>query len=232
AARRRRSFSAIDEYTLTTGCAHAPPQSTASNSSSAARLMQRHCARSVARVATPLPEAAGLRPGAKAVNKKARSPCGSGFFTVYGLAVTYFRVRNAPSAQARFTVLFGMGRRGSRLLWPPDGRKRSCACSIRTFRPIRCSTRSRAAMGRRESLGRRGVQDERPVEAGEAVDRDVDVDPRELPAPCHQSAVEPIRGPAVGLGQVQHHAVLAGRLLPHDLIRAEARELPVRRRIR
>ena len=26
------------------------------------------------------------------------------------------------SAQARFTVLFGMGRRGSRLLWPPDGK--------------------------------------------------------------------------------------------------------------
>src|SRR6266404_960939 len=27
------------------------------------------------------------------------------------------------SAQTRFTVLFGMGRRGSRLLWPPDKRR-------------------------------------------------------------------------------------------------------------
>ena len=31
--------------------------------------------------------------------------------------------RGSPlsSARARFTVLFGMGRGGSRLLWPPDG---------------------------------------------------------------------------------------------------------------
>src|SRR3990170_6201800 len=38
-----------------------------------------------------------------------------------------FRVRNCTlsSAQTRFTVLFGMGRRGSRLLWPPDGRLQS-----------------------------------------------------------------------------------------------------------
>src|SRR5207253_8922647 len=41
ATRRRRSFSAIDEYTLTTGCAHALPQSTASTSSNAARLIAR-----------------------------------------------------------------------------------------------------------------------------------------------------------------------------------------------
>ena len=45
-----------------------------------------------------------------------------GSSSTYGLAVTYFRVRNCTlsSAQTRFTVLFGMGRGGSRLLWPPD----------------------------------------------------------------------------------------------------------------
>ena len=37
----------------------------------------------------------------------------TGFFAVYSLAVTSFR----------FTILFGMGGRGSRLLWPPDRRK-------------------------------------------------------------------------------------------------------------
>jgi hypothetical protein len=54
-------------------------------------------------------------------SEKAQFPCGNRAFG-YGLAVTYFRVRNCTlsSAQTRFTVLFGMGRRGSRLLWPPD----------------------------------------------------------------------------------------------------------------
>src|SRR5687767_5012885 len=46
------------------------------------------------------------------------------FLSACGLAVTYFRVRNCTlsSAQTRFTVLFGMGRRGARLLWPPGRR--------------------------------------------------------------------------------------------------------------
>ena len=55
--------------------------------------------------------------------KKARSSFEAGLFRLEnGLAVTYFRVRNCTlsSAQTRFTVLFGMGRRGPRLLWPPD----------------------------------------------------------------------------------------------------------------
>src|SRR5688572_2410205 len=46
------------------------------------------------------------------------------FSLLIGVAVTYFRVRDCTlsSAQTRFTVLFGMGRRGSRLLWPPHRR--------------------------------------------------------------------------------------------------------------
>ena len=38
------------------------------------------------------------------------------------LVLTYFRIRNCilSSARLRFTVLFGMGRRGSRTLWAPD----------------------------------------------------------------------------------------------------------------
>ena len=48
-----------------------------------------------------------------------------GFSFEDGVAVTYFRVRGCTlsSAQTRFTVLFGMGRRGSKLLWPPHRRR-------------------------------------------------------------------------------------------------------------
>src|SRR6185503_20822988 len=54
-----------------------------------------------------------------------------GSSSTYGLAVTYFRVRNCTlsSAQTRFTVLFGMGRGGSRLLWPPDWSWALVACT-------------------------------------------------------------------------------------------------------
>src|SRR6185369_4618941 len=61
--------------------------------------------------------------GHGATSKKPRhSLRARGLSSTYGLAVTYFRVRNCTlsSAQTRFTVLFGMGRGGSRLLWPPD----------------------------------------------------------------------------------------------------------------
>src|SRR5438128_1109212 len=85
------------------------------------------CARSVARFATSLKRlwpARQTRPPVRrvaprlaldrhaAANKKARPLRRTGFFAAYGLAVTYLR----------FTVLFGMGRRGSGLLWPPDRR--------------------------------------------------------------------------------------------------------------
>src|SRR6267378_3641632 len=53
------------------------------------------CARSVARFATPLPQAARLRPGATAANKKPRHSLEPGVSCEDGLAVTYFRVRNA-----------------------------------------------------------------------------------------------------------------------------------------
>src|SRR2546425_1214340 len=66
------------------------------------------CARSVARFATPLPQAAGLGSGVHALTADGLSGTAVG---APRLAVTYFR----------FTVLFGMGRRGSRLR-PPDRR--------------------------------------------------------------------------------------------------------------
>ena len=45
----------------------------------------------------------------------------AGPFFVASLAVTYFRAGYTAlsSARRRFTVLFGMGRRGSGALWPP-----------------------------------------------------------------------------------------------------------------
>jgi len=54
-----------------------------------------------------LPQAAGLRPGVHVLTADGLSGTAVG---APRLAVTYFR----------FTVLFGMGRRGSRLLRPPD----------------------------------------------------------------------------------------------------------------
>ena len=43
-------------------------------------------------------------------------------FAMGRLAVSYFHMANATlsSALRRFTVLFGMGRRGTTSLWPPD----------------------------------------------------------------------------------------------------------------
>ena len=43
-------------------------------------------------------------------------------FCMGRLAVSYFHMANATlsSALRRFTVLFGMGRRGTTSLWPPD----------------------------------------------------------------------------------------------------------------
>jgi hypothetical protein len=44
-----------------------------------------------------------------------------GFFTIWPGGNLLSRTQcTLSSAQTRFTVLFGMGRRGSRLLWPPD----------------------------------------------------------------------------------------------------------------
>ena len=45
-----------------------------------------------------------------------------GLFMLGSLALTYFRAvyPALSSAQLRFTVLFGMGRSGSRALWVPD----------------------------------------------------------------------------------------------------------------
>ena len=59
-----------------------------------------------------------------------------GPFRFGSLALTYFRAvyLALSSALPRFTVLFGMGRSGSRALWAPD-----IACRIVDFatRPIR-----------------------------------------------------------------------------------------------
>ena len=56
-------------------------------------------------------------------DRKAQSPSSCELGLVVGsLAVTYFHMANATlsSARRRFTVLFGMGRRGPTSLWPPD----------------------------------------------------------------------------------------------------------------
>ena len=55
-------------------------------------------------------------------NKNAHPRVGSGRFHLGRLAVTYFRAiyLALSSALKRFTVLFGMGRRGSTSLWPPS----------------------------------------------------------------------------------------------------------------
>jgi hypothetical protein len=66
---------------------------------------------------------------------------------LYGLAVTYFRIRNCTlsSAQTRFTVLFGMGRRGSKLLWPPDW--------LWTRHVARIALNGQSRFGRSKALG-------------------------------------------------------------------------------
>ena len=57
-------------------------------------------------------------------SRKQKGPpeAGGPFLTVNSLALTYFRsiYLELSSAQLRFTVLFGMGRRGSKALWAPD----------------------------------------------------------------------------------------------------------------
>ena len=59
-----------------------------------------------------------------------------GFFPDGSLALTYFRAvyLALSSALPRFTVLFGMGRSGSRALWAPDI---ACRFVVFTTRPIR-----------------------------------------------------------------------------------------------
>ena len=54
----------------------------------------------------------------ESIKQKSPTSLRSGFVAEDGLAVTYFRVRNCTlsSAQTCFTVLFGMGRCGARLL--------------------------------------------------------------------------------------------------------------------
>ena len=56
------------------------------------------------------------------VPNKKESPREEGFLVRGSLALTYFRAvyLALSSALPRFTVLFGMGRRGSRALWAPD----------------------------------------------------------------------------------------------------------------
>ena len=58
------------------------------------------------------------------MSRKQKGPpeAGGPFLTVNSLALTYFRsiYLELSSAQLRFTVLFGMGRRGSKALWAPD----------------------------------------------------------------------------------------------------------------
>src|SRR5260221_14790580 len=65
---------------------------------------------------------------------------GRGFLLKGSLALTYFRAvyLALSSALPRFTVLFGMGRRGSRALWAPDI---ACRLAVFTARPIRKEAR-------------------------------------------------------------------------------------------
>ena len=62
------------------------------------------------------------------------------------LALTYFRAvyLALSSARPRFTVLFGMGRRGSKALWVPDI---ACRFVVRTTKPIR---KKRVAIAKHE----------------------------------------------------------------------------------
>src|SRR5206468_11601837 len=63
-------------------------------------------------------------------------PTGWALFRFGSLALTYFRAvyLALSSALPRFTVLFGMGRSGSRALWAPDI---ACRFVVFTTRPIR-----------------------------------------------------------------------------------------------
>ena len=65
------------------------------------------------------------------------------------LALTYFRAvyLALSSALLRFTVLFGMGRRGSRALWAPDI---ACCLVVLTTRPIR---KKQVEIAKREPSG-------------------------------------------------------------------------------
>ena len=70
------------------------------------------------------------------VPNKKESPREEGFLVRGSLALTYFRAvyLALSSALPRFTVLFGMGRSGSRALWAPDI---ACRFVVFTTRPIR-----------------------------------------------------------------------------------------------
>ena len=73
----------------------------------------------------PQGQAVGARAAQKAVaarrSMQKAQTVGSGL-CIGRLAVSYFHTANAAlsSALRRFTVLFGMGRRGTTSLWPPD----------------------------------------------------------------------------------------------------------------
>ena len=73
------------------------------------------------------------------------------------LALTYFRAvyLALSSALPRFTVLFGMGRRGSRALWAPDI---ACRFVARAAKPIREEARVATAL-----RGFLAPRDERPL---------------------------------------------------------------------
>jgi hypothetical protein len=62
------------------------------------------------------------RIGSVISQRKRAHPTGWALFLLGSLALTYFRAvyLALSSALPRFTVLFGMGRRGSRALWAPD----------------------------------------------------------------------------------------------------------------
>ena len=67
---------------------------------------------------------------------KRKRPSGWRAFRFGSLALTYFRAvyLALSSALPRFTVLFGMGRGGSRALWAPDI---ACRLVVLATKPIR-----------------------------------------------------------------------------------------------
>src|SRR5213592_3337839 len=64
---------------------------------------------------------------------------GLGFSLCGSLALTYFRAvyLALSSALPRFTVLFGMGRSGSRALWAPDIDRSFTARRMAAMKPVR-----------------------------------------------------------------------------------------------
>ena len=73
-----------------------------------------------------------------------------GLFRFGSLALTYFRAvyLALSSALPRFTVLFGMGRRGSRALWAPDIARSFTARRMAAMKPVRRKKRVGIALKR------------------------------------------------------------------------------------